>query len=165
MPLDQNPHQTVTRFGCIGFSMYACGFSVPQMRQFCLFTYPPRPKWVSSEKIFFFAKINTFCKSIGDPLSEAKTYWMVNWTLYGVIPKVFMQNSSQWCFWNVWERQWIFVDGASPTLSATAAAIFSGVRIIFGFSCFGLSMRMPASSKIRTQFSHTFCNILPWFSK
>ena len=32
------PHQTVTRFGCVGFSMYACGFSVPQMWQFCLFT-------------------------------------------------------------------------------------------------------------------------------
>ena len=25
-------------FGCIGFSMYACWFSVPQMWQFCLFT-------------------------------------------------------------------------------------------------------------------------------
>ena len=48
MPLDQNPQQTVTRFGCIGFSMYVCGFSVPKMRQFCLFTYPPRSKWVSS---------------------------------------------------------------------------------------------------------------------
>ena len=24
--------------GCVGFSMYACGFSVLQMRQFCLFT-------------------------------------------------------------------------------------------------------------------------------
>ena len=43
-PLDQNPHQTVTRFWCVGFSMYACGFSVPQMRQFCLFTYPRRSK-------------------------------------------------------------------------------------------------------------------------
>ena len=38
MPLDQNPHQTVTRFGCVGFLMYSCGFSVCQMRQFCLFT-------------------------------------------------------------------------------------------------------------------------------
>ena len=37
MPLGQNPHQT--RFGCVGFSMYACRFCVPQMRQFCLFTY------------------------------------------------------------------------------------------------------------------------------
>ena len=27
MPLEQNPHQTVTRFGCVGFSMYACRFS------------------------------------------------------------------------------------------------------------------------------------------
>ena len=24
-------HQTVTRFGCVGFSMYACGLSVPQI--------------------------------------------------------------------------------------------------------------------------------------
>ena len=31
-----------TRFCCVGFSMYGCGFSVVQMRQFCLFTYPPR---------------------------------------------------------------------------------------------------------------------------
>ena len=54
MPLDQNPHQTVTRFGCVGFSMYACGFSVSQMRQFCLFTYPPKSKQASSEKIIFF---------------------------------------------------------------------------------------------------------------
>ena len=26
IPLDQNPHQRLTRFGCVGFSMYACGF-------------------------------------------------------------------------------------------------------------------------------------------
>ena len=54
MPLDQNLHQTVTRFGCVGFSMYACGFSVPQMRQFCMHSYPPRPKWPLSEKMIFF---------------------------------------------------------------------------------------------------------------
>ena len=42
MPLDQSPHQIVTRFGCVSFPMYACVYSVPQMRQFCLFTYPPR---------------------------------------------------------------------------------------------------------------------------
>ena len=54
MPLDRNPHQIVTRFGCVGFSMYASGFSVSQMRQCCLFTYPPRSKWASSEKMFFF---------------------------------------------------------------------------------------------------------------
>ena len=54
MPLHQNRHQTVTRFGCVGFSMYVCGFSVPQMRQFYLFTYLPRSKWASSEKMIFF---------------------------------------------------------------------------------------------------------------
>ena len=57
MPLDQNPHQTVNRFGCVGFSMYTCGCPVPQMRQFCLFTYPLKLKWASSEKMIFFAKI------------------------------------------------------------------------------------------------------------
>ena len=41
MPLDQNPHQNVIRFGCVDFSMYACRCSVPPMRPFCLFTYPP----------------------------------------------------------------------------------------------------------------------------
>ena len=71
MPLNQNPHQTLTRFGCIGFSMHACGgFSVPQMRQFCLFTYPPRSKWASSEKEIFFDKIGIFCKSIAGSLSS-----------------------------------------------------------------------------------------------
>ena len=44
MPLNQNPHQTVTRFGCAGFLMDMCRFSVPQMRQLYLFTYPPRLK-------------------------------------------------------------------------------------------------------------------------
>ena len=47
------PHQTVTRFGCVGFSMYACGFSVPQIY---LFTCPPRSKWASSEKMIFLPK-------------------------------------------------------------------------------------------------------------
>ena len=68
MPLDQNLHQTVTRLGCVGFSMYACGFFVPQIRQFCLFTKPPRSDWASSEKMIFFAKIAIFCKSIAGPL-------------------------------------------------------------------------------------------------
>ena len=72
MHLDQNPNQTRTRFACVGF--YACGFSVPQVRQFRLFTYPSRSKWASSEKTIFFAKICTFCKSIAGPLSEATNY-------------------------------------------------------------------------------------------
>ena len=36
------------------FLVYACEFCVPQMRQFCLFTCPPRSKWASSEKIICF---------------------------------------------------------------------------------------------------------------
>ena len=68
IPLDENQQQTVTRFGCVGFSMYASEFAVPQMQQFCLFTYPPRSKWASSEKMIFFAKIGIFCKSIAGPL-------------------------------------------------------------------------------------------------
>lgn len=39
MPLDQNADQKVISFGCIGFSIYECGSSLPQMQQFCLFTY------------------------------------------------------------------------------------------------------------------------------
>ena len=74
MPLDQNPHQTVTRFGCIGFSVYACGFSVPQMQQLCLFTYPPRSEWASCEKmIFFFAKIGIFYMSLRPSVVQAYT--------------------------------------------------------------------------------------------
>ena len=69
MPVDQ----TVTRFGCFGFSLYACRFVVPQMRQFCFFTYPPRSKWASTEKMLFFAKIGIFCKSIAGSLSETYT--------------------------------------------------------------------------------------------
>ena len=56
MALDQNPQQTVSRFGCVGFSMFAWGFAVPQIRQFCLFIYPPRSTWASSEKMIFFCQ-------------------------------------------------------------------------------------------------------------
>ena len=65
--------------GCVDFSMYACEFSVPQMRKFCLFTYPPSSKWASFEKMILFVKIDTLCKSTAGPLSEANTHWMVNW--------------------------------------------------------------------------------------
>ena len=68
MPLDQNPHQKVTRFVYNGFSMYALGVSVPQRRQFRLFTYPLRSTCASFEKIIFFGKIVIFCKSITGPL-------------------------------------------------------------------------------------------------
>ena len=37
-------------------SIFVSGFSVPQTRQFCLFTYPPRSKWASSENMIFLPK-------------------------------------------------------------------------------------------------------------
>ena len=148
MALDQNPYQTVTCFCCVGFSKYACGFSVPQMRQFCLFTYP---SFICKDD--FFAKIGIFCKSIAGPLSEAKTHWMVNWlqllhqlNFVWRHSKVLMQRSTQWRLQNVQLLRttvnWCW--SHSHTLSATAA-ILSSVRTVFGFSRFGLSMRMPDS--------------------
>ena len=40
----QNPHQIVTRFEFARFSMYACGFSVFQMRQFNFKSFQKRFK-------------------------------------------------------------------------------------------------------------------------
>ena len=72
MALDQNPHQTVTRFGCVRM------FCVPNAAILLVYI-PPRSKWASSEKMILFGKIGIFCKSIAGPLSEAKTHWMLNW--------------------------------------------------------------------------------------
>ena len=57
MPLDQNPHQTVTRFGYVIFSTYAGGFSVLQMQQIMLVYIPPKIKMSFIWKDDFFAKI------------------------------------------------------------------------------------------------------------
>ena len=163
MPLDQNSHQTVARFGCVDFSMYACEFPVPQMRRFCLFTYLPRSKWASSVKMIF-SKIGIFCKSITGPLSEAKTHWMLNW-LQLLKQLDFVLASYQGLYakfvliFNCWERRWIDVDGSSRTLSVTAA-IFWGVRSVFGFSRFGLTMRMPVSLTFSQDNEHTELTVL-----
>ena len=153
MPVDQNPHQTETRFGCVEFSMYAYGFSVPQMRQFCLFTYLPRSKWASSEKMIFLPNWESFASRSQAHLAQRKRNgWSIgfnsktNWTLYGFISrslcKIRLNDSSE--MFNCRERWWIDVDGASHTFSATAA-ICSGVRIVLGFSRFGLSITMTVS--------------------
>ena len=95
----------MTRFGCVWFSVYACGFSAPQMLQFCLFAYPPWSKWASSEKMIFFLLKSAssvsrsqahLAKQKGIGWSIYFNFW-INWTLCGVIPKFVMQNSSQWC--------------------------------------------------------------------
>ena len=91
MPLDQNPHQIVTRFGCVGFSIYACGVSPPQMRQFCLFTYPPKSKWASSENMIIFAKIDIFCKSITGPLPSSIQAYTQPYSFGGTIKQFFCE--------------------------------------------------------------------------
>ena len=48
MPPARNPHQTVTRCGCIYFSTITCGFCEPQIRQFWRLTKPSRWKCASS---------------------------------------------------------------------------------------------------------------------
>ena len=143
----------MTRFGCVSFSMYMCGFSVPQMRQFCLFTYPPRSKWASSEKIILLLKSASSVNRSQAHLSKGKCIgWSIgfnswtNWTFYDIIPrslcKIRLNDVSE--MFNRWERRWIDVAGFSHTFSATAA-IFLGVRT-FGFWRFGLSMRILSLS-------------------
>ena len=55
----------VTRFGCVGFSMYACGFSVPGFS--CLHTRQDQNE-LHLKRWFFFVKFDIFCKSIAGPL-------------------------------------------------------------------------------------------------
>ena len=143
MPLDQNPHQTGTRFGCVGFSMYACWFSVTQMRQFCLFTYPPRYIWLQ-----LLNQSNFVCHHA----------------------KVFMQNSSKWWLRNVHllrttvelmlmafhihilPQQQYSVLAFYRRGYASFFHYFHKITNIRSWRCF-------SSSKIRTQFSHIFCNV------
>ena len=115
---------------------------------------PPRSKWASSKTmIFFLPKSASFVNRSQDHLAKRKRIgWSIgfkswtNWTLYGVMPrslcKIHLNDVSE--MFNCWERRKIDVDGASYTLSVTAA-IFSGVRTVFGFSRVGLSMRMPVT--------------------
>ena len=112
MPLDQNPHQRVTRSGCVGFSMYVCGFSVPQMRQFCLGHQDRndlhRKRW------YFLSKSASSVSRTQAHLTKRKP----NWTLYGVIPrslcKIRLNDVSE--MFKCWERRRIVVDGASHIL-------------------------------------------------
>ena len=148
----------------LGASDFKC---MPQMRQFYLFTYPPRSKLASSENMIFFSPKSTSSVSRSQAhLAKRKliewsigfNFW-INWTLYGVIPrslcKIRLNDVSE--MFKCWEQWWIDVDGASYTLSATTA-IFSGVRTVLCFSRFGLSMRMPVSFP----FFHKITNIRSW---
>ena len=81
-------------FGASAFQCMRVGFLCPKCNNFaCLHTRQDQNE-LHLKRIFFFAKIGIFCKSIEGPLSESKTHWMstgfnywTNWTLYGVISR------------------------------------------------------------------------------
>jgi len=53
VPPAQNPHQTVTFWGCIITWWTSCGLVSSHIRQFCLLTQPFIQKCASSLKMFF----------------------------------------------------------------------------------------------------------------
>ena len=123
----------------------------------CLHTRQDQNKLHLKRWFFFFAKIGIFCDSIADLVSEAKTHWMVNWLQFlnqlnfvWRHTNVFMQNSSQWCLWN-----WMLMVLHPHFLLQQQ---YSRVYAVFGFSRFGLSMRMPVSFT----FFHKITNIRSW---
>ena len=109
MPLDQNLHQTVTRFACVDFSMYACGFSMLQMRQFCLFTYLPSSKLTSSENMFFFLpkSASSVSQSQAHLAKRIKTNYLSNQAWYHsrnkhqLKKKRQMANHTVCCSWHI----------------------------------------------------------------
>ena len=92
MPLDQNPHQTVIRFGCVGFSMYACGFSVARIFA-CLHIRQDQNEL--HEKMIFFAKIGIFCKSICH--NTFQRYSSINTTKF--VRRKDTTKYHTWCCW------------------------------------------------------------------
>ena len=72
MPLGRKTASNSDLFWVRRFLMYACGFSVLQMRQFCLLHNRQDQNELHLERLFF-CKINIFLKSIAGPLSVAKT--------------------------------------------------------------------------------------------
>ena len=106
--------------GALAFQCIHAGFLCPKCDNFACFTYLSRSNWAS--RWFFFAKKR---KLIG---------WSIGF------------NSSQRCLQNVQllRTRVIDDDGVSCTLFVTAA-MFSGVRTVFGFSRFSLSTRMLVS--------------------
>ena len=77
MPLDQNPHQTVTRFGCINVCVQV--FCAPNVTILLVYISAKIKMSFIWKADFFFAKIGIFCKLIAGPLSEVRTHWMMNW--------------------------------------------------------------------------------------
>jgi len=82
-PPAQNPHQTVAHCACNGFSWITRGFSAPQIRQFCVFTYPSSWKCASSLKTIFFEKLpSTFWFSNTQLTDSRRCTWSVGLSSY-----------------------------------------------------------------------------------
>ena len=144
-----------------------------------MFTYSPRSKWAPSEKTIFFSKIGIFCKSIAGALSEANTHWMVNWlqllnqlNFLWLHIKVFMQNSPKFSIVKndgKWMLMALHIHFLPQQHYSRMEAMFLAFHaLVYRWGCQFLSFfsqdnirswRYFSSSKIRTQFSHTFCNI------
>ena len=166
------------------FNVYVWVFCAPNATILLVYI-PTKIKMSFIWKDDFFDKIGIFCKSIAGQLCEAKPHWLVNWLqLLNQLnfvwrhTKVFMQNSSQCCLRNVQLLRttvnwcwWSFTNTfchSRKILGCTHCLwLFTLWFIVEDASFFHLfhkiismwSWRCFSSFKIRTQFSHTFCNI------
>ena len=179
MPLDQNPYQRLV-LGASAFQCMLAGFLFPKCNNFaCLHSrqdenelHLKRMKSASSvsRSQAYLAKRKRIGWSIG-----FKSW--TNWALYDVIPrclcKIRLNHVSE--ILNCWERRWIDVDGASHTLSATAA-IFSGVlfldfhAFVYRWGCpfFRFFSQNNDDDSLLPKSVLNFCThsaTLPWFSK
>ena len=124
MPLDQNSHQTVARFGYVGLSMYECGYSVPAKNKM---------SFIGKNDFFFPKSASSVRRSQGSENA-----------LDGQLASTPEPIGCTHCFWlfNLW-----FIDQ-----DAIFFHFFHKITNIRNWRCF-------SSSKICTQFSHTFGSI------
>ena len=172
----------------LGASAFQCmrsGFLCPKCDNFACFHTRQDQNDLHVKRWLFFAKIDIFCKSIADPLSEAKTHWMANWlqpepielcitsyqSLYAkFVPMMFpkcliVENDSELMLMALHthflpQQQYsrvysLFLAFHASRFIDEDASFFHSFHKITNIR----SWRCFSSSKIRTQFSHTFCNI------
>ena len=150
--------------------MYVCMYISAKIKLSCI--------WKDD---FFLSKIGIICKSIANPLSEAKTHWMVNW-----LQLLNQLNNWPWhprhqghyakcsivengddlmCWWRFTHTFWY-----SCNIHGFTLCFWPFHTLVYRCGCQYLSLffhkimnkrswRCFSSSKIRMQFSHTFCNI------
>ena len=162
--------------GVPAFQCMRAGFLCPKCQNFaCLHTRQDQDELHLKRWFFLLPKSASSVSRLQAHLAKRKrvacsidfNFW-TNWTLYDAIPRILCKirfNDVSEMF-SCWERRWIDVDGASHTLSfcfwlftlwfidedASFFNFFHKITNIRSWRCF-------SSSKIRTQFSHTFCNI------